>query len=55
MNRMVGADTTQVLNPEADEEVMLTEEISEPKKLTPNQLNDLFYSCLRGYGWESKS
>lgn len=50
---MIGADITQVLDPKAEEEVMLTVEIPKhTKKLTPNQLSDLFYSCLRGYGWK---
>jgi hypothetical protein len=48
----LGEDITQVLPVETDEVVELTEEIHEPKRMTPEELDMLFYSCLRGYGWK---
>ena len=45
---MIGEDITQVLEPDTDEVMELTEEIREPKP-TREQLDQMFYSCLRGY------
>lgn len=49
---MMGEDITQVLEPEAEEVIVLTEEIREPVRMTLEQREQLFYSCLRGYGWK---
>jgi hypothetical protein len=55
---MIGGDITQVLDPDAEEVVVLTEEIREPMErvitspMTEAQREQLFYSCLRGYGWK---
>jgi hypothetical protein len=49
---MIGEDITQVLELEDEEVVELTEEIREPVRMTPEQREMLFYSCLRGYGWK---
>jgi hypothetical protein len=58
MADMIGQDITQVLPADTEEVVELTEEIREPmdrvvtSRMTPEQLDQLFYSCLRGYGWK---
>ena len=49
---MIGQDITQVLEPDTDEVVELTEVLREPKRMTPEERDRLFYSCLRGYGWK---
>ena len=49
---MIGEDITQVLPIEDDEVVELTEEIRRPERMTLEQREQLFYSCLRGYGWK---
>ena len=49
---MIGEDITQVLPIEDDEVVELTEEIRRPDRVTLEQREQLFYSCLRGYGWK---
>jgi siroheme synthase (precorrin-2 oxidase/ferrochelatase) len=55
MADMIGQDITQVLPLDDEEVVELTEEIRErviTSRMTPEQLDQLFYSCLRGYGWK---
>lgn len=51
---MIGEDITQVLPVEADTEgeITLTEDIRQTERMTPEQREQLFYSCLRGYGWK---
>lgn len=55
---MIGEDITQVMEPGTEELVELTEEIREPvervitSRMTEAQREQLFYSCLRGYGWK---
>lgn len=52
---MIGEDITQVLEPDTDEVVELTEEIREQdtfRPMTEVEKDFLFYSALRGYGYK---
>lgn len=55
---MTGKDITQVLEPATEEVVGPTEEIRESKfvfiQMNEAEKKELFYSALRGYGYERR-
>jgi hypothetical protein len=49
---MRGEDISQVLPIEADDIDELAEDIRGFRQMTREELDRMFYSCLRGYGWK---
>jgi hypothetical protein len=54
---MLGENGTQVLEPATEEAIGLTEEIRESSFIQMNEAEKekLFYSALRGYGYERRT